>query len=146
MKTPDTNPLTRRAYPWEYGRRAGATPTPLRPWHERRVALLASIENRSWRAVYDLGRRQWAADKARLIKEGLLVLGPKPGPRLRYREPPRLPYSRYSTRLTNRSQHCKSLHLTDKGRALLPVPAVALLPQPYAKRRAALAEFKEANP
>lgn len=89
-------------------------------WRDRRDALLASLaSDRQWR--WNGGRRRDAQfrDVLRLIAEGL-------------------------ARVTPRSGTAKFLELTDAGRALLPKPA-PVAPEPYAKRRSGIAEFKAAQ-
>lgn len=110
-------PGTIAAWLW---RHAEGAPT----WGERRDALLARLAaDRRWR--WNGGRRyarryQCQRDLLRAIAEGLV-------------------------RITPRSGTAKFVELTDAGRAMLPQPAPPA-PEPWAKRRAGISEFKDANP
>lgn len=122
----------------------------LSPWSRRRLVMLAIVNTRPgyrWTDPWFWGWRQWRIDVERAIKEGLIARTQKDGPRMRWsgRLPPKFLPESYPARLTNRGKHLKSLVLTDAGRSMLPAPAPQIKAEPYAKRRQAIAEFKEAN-
>lgn len=107
---------------------SGAPATPHKPWTERKVEWLAKIEERGSIGV----NRKWCSktyrndvtgrDLRRLIKEGLVRLTEKGG--INYRR----------------------LEVTEKGRTVLPPKNLARIPDPYAKRKAAiLADKQRAN-
>ncbi|HEY0820988.1 MAG TPA: hypothetical protein VGD46_19535 [Rhizobacter sp.] len=126
---------------------------PIAPWLTRRAVLLKVIAggvHYGWRNSWLWGSKQWDADVARAVKDGLLELPPKEGPRLSagpvVRDyggslPPRAHHA-----CNRRGKRLKRLRLTAAGRALLAPVNTATAPQPYARRKAALAEFTEANP
>lgn len=126
-------------------------PVPLKPWRLRRLQLLSAVAaGRRWMGGW-WSIRQVEADITRAIKDGLIVLAQKDGPKLRtrIRDGAFMASHRgqYPSRIANRSKHHKRLELTDLGHALLaamqpPAPREA---QPYAKRRIWLDELNEAN-
>lgn len=107
-----------------------------RPWTERKLALLALIAYRDRLispTMKPTARRSWstmaetyAKDIARLVKLGLVR---------------RTGSVRQGGRKT-----LNFVEVTEKGRALLAVQPVAHRPDPYAKRRAGMADFHAANP
>jgi hypothetical protein len=93
-------------------------------WEERRDALLKNLAQSThgwrWNGRRRAKRSQHNRDILRAISEGLM-------------------------RVTERQcRTVKMLVLTDAGRALIAVPAV-VAPDPWAKRRKGIAEFKVAN-
>ncbi len=110
---------------------------PNAPWNERRVGWAQRIQargNEGWvvsGGVRVRGRATSNYDKdlQRLLKEGYAELSGKEG----------------SPRGAPRRWALRYLRLTDKGVALLPQVVTKRVPEPYANRRAAMAEFREVN-
>lgn len=95
-----------------------------RPWGERLRELLARIQVAGSHGLRhcDRSRRvtQWHKDQRRAIAEGYCMVTPRVGT-------------------------AKQLVLTDAGRAYMAGPVAAPAAQPYARRRAGMAEFNAAN-
>lgn len=111
---------------WLYNGVSGATPTPMKPWRVRRAELIAEAEARQLRKRHS---RWWKTSKIerdrnkdidRLIAEGVLV-------------------SRRAFR-GSRMNYTTIELVTPLPEAPEPVQRI-----PYAKRKAGIAEFKEAN-
>lgn len=141
MSNPHTKNVNTAVPTSFYFRRAGATPTPQAPWAKRRVALAEKIAGRDGALPVNISHahktnttEKDSIDLRRFIEEGYAVLSPKT-----------VRGSHMRPRSLGGGKQYKTVKLTDKGLALLPVPAVAHVPAPYAKRTAALAQFKEAN-
>ena len=111
-----------------YRGRSGVAAEPLVPWSKRKIGWLLKIQekggaltvNRSW--CFSLTSGDVASrDLRRLIKEGLAIadVHARAGRRTTYRQ----------------------LRLTEKGLGMLPVVPVVRVAEPYAKRKAAMAEL-----
>lgn len=107
------------------------------PWSKRRVVLAQNIHakgdgglaiNLKW-TLKIYGHLQVEKDLRRFVEEGYAYVSHKNS----------------SSRLKSGRKSFRTIHLGEKGLALLPVVQAPRVAVPYAKRNAALAEWKELN-
>lgn len=107
------------------------------PWSKRRVLLAQDIQSRGenglainlkW-TLKMYGPLQMNKDLCRFIEDGYAMVSHKNS----------------NSRLKSGRKSYRTIHLTEKGLALIPADQTPRVAVPYAKRNAALAEWKELN-